>query len=204
MGIEFAIGAVAVALRGVTERAGAVVHEQQQLRVHEAIQTQLQRDREARYANIASTVGPVLAGLSDGRLDPSDESVQRVCAIEAARMRRLFAENDESGAPLLHELRACADLAERNGVQVTMEASGSGTMLPLAKRRLLTDPVLVVLAVATESARITVTDHESSVTVSVVADVPGDAPMPGPSDGIQLDCVRRGSLVWLEVTLTRH
>jgi hypothetical protein len=204
VGIEFAIGAVAVVLRGVTKRAGAIVHEQEQLRVHEAIQTQLQRDREARYANVASTAGPVLAGLSDGRLDPSDESVRRTCAVEAARMRRLFAENDESDAPLLHELRACADLAERNGVQVALEASGSGTMLPLVKRRLLTDPVLAVLAVATESARITVTDHDSSVTVSVVADVPGDASMPGPSAGIQLDCVRRGSLAWLEVTLTRQ
>jgi hypothetical protein len=204
MGIEFAVGAVAVALRGVTERAGAVVHEQQQLRVHEAIQAQLHRDREARYANVAGTAGPVLAGLADGRLDPSDESVRRTCAIEAARMRRLFAENDESSAPLLHELRACADLAERNGVQVTMEVSGSGTTLPLAKRRLLTDPVLAILTVATQSARITVTDHDSSVTVSVVADAPGDAPMPGPSDGIQLDCVRRGNLVWLEVTLTRQ
>lgn len=204
MGIEFAIGAVAVALQGVTQRAGAVVHEQEQLRMHEAIQTQLQHDREARYADIADTAAPVLAGLADGRFDPSDETVRRTCTIEAARMRRLFAENDESGAPLLHELRACADLAERNGVQVTMEVSGSGTPLSLAERRRLTDPVLALLAVATESARITVTDHDSSVTVSVVADVPGDASMPGPSDGIQLDCVRGGSSVWVEATLAKQ
>jgi hypothetical protein len=203
MGIEIAVGSVAKALRGVTKRAAAIVIEQERLRMHDAVQTQLQHDREARYADLASTAAPLLAGIASGELDPSCPAVRRACATEASRMRRLFAESDDVAAPLLHELRACADMAERNGVQVAVEVSGRGVQLSSLQRRLLTDPALAVLAVATGSARVTVTELASSVTVSVVAEVPGDAALPGGSDGIAVDCVRRGDSVWLEATLTR-
>lgn len=203
MGLEIGIGSVAKALRRVTKRAAAIVIEQERLRMHDAVQTQLQHDREARYADLASTAAPLLAGIASGELDPASPAVRRACATEASRMRRLFAESDDVAAPLLHELRACADMAERNGVQVAVEISGRGVQLSPLQRRLLTDPALAVLAVATGSARVTVTELASSVTVSVVAEVPGDAALPRGPDGIAVDCVRRGDSVWLEATLTR-
>ena len=39
-------------------------------------------------------------------------------------MRRLFAETDMVTNPLLHELRHCADIADRKGVVVELDARG--------------------------------------------------------------------------------
>src|SRR5207244_3185595 len=103
-------------------------------------------DRGRRYREVATTAGPLLSGLADGTLDPANPDVVRRCAIEAARMRRLFADSDDRGDRLLHEVRACVDLAERRGVAVDVISDGSWPELPREVRHALTDGPMQVLS----------------------------------------------------------
>ncbi|MFS8197648.1 hypothetical protein ACLVWQ_03075 [Streptomyces sp. CWNU-52B] len=139
-------------------------------------------ERQRRYDYLRDRVEPLLLGLAEGRLDPADDAVRRSTAIEAARLRRLFAETDDTTHPLLHELRACADIAERRDVDVTLISYGVLPPVPVPVRRALTEVPLVVLASAKARARLTVVAHPAEIVVSVVADAqPGtrlDAPSP--------------------------
>jgi hypothetical protein len=143
---------------------------------------QVHNDRQRRYGEIGQAVRELLGGLA-GALDPADPQVQRRCAVEASRLRRLIAEHDDSPDPLLHELRACADLAERRQVVVSLEAAGTPPKLPLPIRRALTDPTMHLLAAARTHARVTVFSAADGreVEVSVVAD--GRSSPPSTSDG---------------------
>lgn len=101
--------------------------------------------------------------------DPGDAEVRTQCAVEAARLRRLMAESDDSATPLLHELHASVDVAERRGVAVDIEVAGLLPDVPSSVRRAITDTVIAVLATAREHARITVTGGADAVVVSLVA-----------------------------------
>ncbi len=136
--------------------------------------------RRERYRTIRDGARGVLAGLAAGTLDPAADGVRQRCAVEAARLRRLLAENDDVPEPLLHELRACADIAERRGVEVELVAVGRVPDLPAVTRRRLAEPPISVLASARSHARITVAALPDDVAVSVVADTRGGA---GDSDG---------------------
>lgn len=130
--------------------------------------------RQQRYADVRDRVEPLLRGLADRSVDPTDPEVRRTAGVEAARLRRLFAETDDTPDPLLHELRSCADLAERRGVDVTFLTYGMLPDVPQAARRRLTEVVLLVLVSATTRARLTVVADDAEVVVSVTADAPAD------------------------------
>lgn len=150
----------------------AAVRDRERLRTVEVVAERLHHDRQGRYAGLDTV--PLLTGLAAGVLDPADERVRTRCAVEAGRMRRLFAEQDEVPDPLMHELRACVDTAERRGLTVYLGQCGRWPQPPLSARRALTEPVLALLATARSHARITVLGSPAAVTVSVVAD--GDPP----------------------------
>nr|MDT0661133.1 hypothetical protein [Micromonospora sp. DSM 115978] len=138
---------------------------------NEAIHT----GRRRRYREVRERIQPLLRGLADRTLDPNDPEVRRAAGVEAARLRRLFAETDDTPDPLLHELRACADLAERRGLDLTFVHYGDLPEVPVSTRRFLTDVVLLVLAAAEGRARITTVAQPTGVVVSVLADAPADA-----------------------------
>jgi hypothetical protein len=134
-----------------------------------------QQDRRERLAIVTRAAGAVLADLARGRADPADPDVQRRAALAAARLRRLIAESDDVPDPLLHELRACVDVAERQGVAVDLVAVGQVPPLPVPVRRLLAEPLAAVLAGARGWARLTVVANDDEVVVSLTtpdADVP--------------------------------
>ena len=83
-------------------------------------------------------------------------------------MRRLIAESDDVPDPLLHELRAAVDLAERNGLPIDLVTIGSPPPLPVETRRRLADPLTAVLAGARDWARLTVVAQPDEVVVSLV------------------------------------
>ncbi|WP_328343632.1 hypothetical protein [Micromonospora sp. NBC_00421] len=143
-------------------------------------------DRRTRLALVGGAAEQVLAELADGRADPTDPFVQRRCVLAATRLRRLIAESDDVPDPLLHELRAAADLAERNGLPIELIAIGTPPPLPVEVRRRLADPLAAALAAATGWARLTVVAGPDEVAVSLVApDVggPGTADAPGAQPG---------------------
>lgn len=126
------------------------------------------RERRDRLALVGAAAGRVLGDLAAGQADPDDPEVQRRCMLAAARLRRLIAESDDVPDPLLHELRAAADLAERNGLPIDLVTIGSPPPLPVEIRRRLADPLTGVLADARGWARLTVVSGPDEVVISLV------------------------------------
>ncbi|WP_176611277.1 hypothetical protein [Actinomadura sp. WMMB 499] len=154
------------AARNATETAGRQAAGRARAAAEEAVHA----ERRRRYEYLRTRVRPVLHGLATGRMDPGDDAVRHRVALEAARLRRLFAETDDTPHPLLHELRACADVAERRGVAVTLLGYGDVPPLSAAARRALAEGPLLVLAAAATWARVTVVAGRGEVVVGVVAD----------------------------------
>jgi hypothetical protein len=142
----------------------------EQARTGAEVASRLHSDRVARYRELSTTTVPLLAGLAAGTLDPAADDVRRSCAIEAARMRRLFADTAAVPDPLVHHLLACLDLAERRGVAVTFAVRGDAVPVPRAVRLALTEAAAAALATARHKARVTLVRADATITVSVVSD----------------------------------
>jgi hypothetical protein len=160
--------------------------------------------RLLRYRQVRERVEPLLRGLADGSLDPSDDTVRRATGLEAARLRRLFAETDDTPDPLLHELRASADLAERRGLDVSFVHYGQPPEIPLVVRRFLAEVPLVVLNSAATWARLTTLADTGEVIVSVVADAPPDV-LSDMRGAVPLSVVfdQEESQLWVEIRWNR-
>jgi hypothetical protein len=156
-------------------------------------------ERRRRYRYMRDRIAPLLRDLAEGRAHPGDDAVRRSSAIEAARLRRLFAETEDAAHPLLHELRACADVAERRDVDVTFVCYGELPDVPVAVRRRLTEGPLLALASAEVSARVTVVATAGEVTVSVVADAAAPVvPHTSGSADTSVMFDEKENLLWLE------
>ncbi|WP_307813914.1 hypothetical protein [Micromonospora luteifusca] len=167
------------------------------------------RERRDRLALVGSAAGRVLGELAAGQVDPGDPEVQRRCVLAAARLRRLIAESDDVPDPLLHELRAAADLAERNGLPIDLVTIGTPPPLPVEIRRRLADPLNGILADARGWARLTVVSGPNEVVVSLVTpDREGPeatGPPHGEHDDGQVEHLyeRDGSIRWAQTQWRR-
>jgi signal transduction histidine kinase len=168
--LQLGLALVVGALDATARRAAAAAEQQATVRRRAEVAEALHRSRLDRYQTVRRSVVPLLVGLARGELDPADRRTQRRCAIEGSRLRRLFAETDDVPDPLLHELRACADIAYSRGVLVDMQVVGELPELSLPVRRALTEAPLHVLAGAQRQARVTVLGRSDEVAVSVLAD----------------------------------
>ncbi|WP_406046502.1 hypothetical protein [Micromonospora sp. NBC_00898] len=165
-------------------------------------------DRRARLALVSGTAEEVLAALAAGHADPADPEVRRRCVLAAARLRRLIAESDDVPDPLLHELRAAADLAERNGLPIELIAIGVPPDLPVEVRRRLGDPLTAALADARRWARLTVVAGADEVVVSLVTpdhDGPDSTGPPGADEAGPVEHVheRDGEIRWTQTRWRR-
>lgn len=160
------------------------------------------QERQQRLRLIGQTAGAVLAELADGRADPADPAVQRCCAREASRLRRLIAESDDVPDPLLHELRACVDVVERNGLPIEFVVIGTPPPLPVEIRRRLAEPHTATLSAARQWARLTVLAGPDEVVVSVttpgVAGEAVPAVLSAAGDSVQYTYERDEELVWTQ------
>jgi hypothetical protein len=198
VGFPLAGAVAATALRSIARAAEDAAHQAEQVRLAEAIADGLHERRRQRFANIYNTTVPLLHGLASKSLDPHDDSVQRRCAIEAARMRRLFAEIDVVPNPLVHELRHCADVADRKGILVELDSRGHWPDPPLEIRRALTEAPLAALATARSWARVTVVGTDELLSVSVIADC-GQIDLPTIAvDGAQIKTILDHDILWVE------
>jgi hypothetical protein len=198
LGYELPFVAAAMVLRTFSTNAATLARRAAALKTAEEVAVYIQEDRKARYAELADTTVPLLAELAAGTNDLTDERVRARYAAEAARMRRLFAESDDVPDPLLHELQACLDLAERKGITVHLDTWGERPVPPVEVRRALTEPVVRTLASAMSSARVTLIGAEDKVTVSVVADSSGTVALDDSS--VSVTSMSEGDLVWVEAT----
>ena len=122
--IQVALAAGGRTLEAVAQRAYEARSALAEAATARAAAERVHADRQRRYREIGQAVRELLSDLAAGRLDTADPQVQRRCAVEAARLRRLIAEHDDTPDPLIHELRACADVAERRGVAVSLHTAG--------------------------------------------------------------------------------
>ena len=197
-GLPLCVAVVAAVLGRIGTAASRAARELERVRTAEEVAAAAHRRRAQRFAELAGTTVPLLQGLADGSLLPSDPVVRRGCAIEAARMRRLFAETDTVENPLLHELRHCADIADRKGVEVELAARGRWSVPPVAVRRDLTDAALTALATADSWARVTVVGDDGLVSVSVVADCAESTPPAPATPDVRVETFGAGGTVWME------
>ena len=176
VGAQLLFGTSAFIIQNIATDAERLAADRARARTDETIAEEVLADKRRRTEQIAATATPLLRDLSDGRLSPDDPEVRRRSMIEAGRLRRLMAEAEQAGDPLGHELRACVDLAERAGVRVDVAYRGSGPEPGLEVRRLLTEPIIEVLAGAYSRARVTVDGNDRELVVSALADLaPGRA-----------------------------
>ncbi|MFJ8842825.1 sensor histidine kinase [Streptomyces cyaneofuscatus] len=212
-GLQFAIGALMThLLRDTAPAAGSAAAREEELRTRERIHEHLQSDHKERYRALTATTVPLLVGLGHGVLSPHDEEVRLRCGVEGARMRRLFAEGDAVADPLLNELRACVEVAEHQGVTVSLAVRGLPGEVPVEIRRELIDPVAVTLGRTRSTARVTVVWTAGAVRVSVVgvdcaderteaAAVPAQRRAAAPH--VSVVRTRRGESVWAEASWSR-
>ncbi|MFD2767529.1 hypothetical protein [Micromonospora eburnea] len=151
--------------------------------------------RAERFQTLRRATAPILAELAAGA-DPAEPGMRHRCAVGAARLRRLIAETDDNPEPLLHEVRACADVAERRGVMVSLNAVGVLPVPPVAVRRALTEAPIEVLSGARTYARVTVVGTDAGVVLSVIADAPDVAVHP--HSEVAIDQHRENGRIWIE------
>jgi hypothetical protein len=212
-GIQVAISVAARTLHVPAQQAADAATREADARARQAVADRIRGARQARWQELRVTAEPLLRGLAAGTADPADLAVQRACAVEAARLRRLFAEGDDTPDPLVHELHACADVAQRRGVAVDIETTAHfpgaelpsaelpGTQLPAVPpegRRAITDLAITVLVNAISRVRVTVNRTVDGVIVSLVCDSPADPDLPSALAGLVVDSQRDGHSLWVE------
>lgn len=197
-GIQLAVWVAARALDVTARQAADAAEHQAALGARKLIADRVHAARRSRWQAVHGALEPLLAGLARGPADPGDPGVRARCAVEAARLRRLIAESDDSPDPLIHELHASADIAQRRGVAVDVEAAGVIPVVPLEARRAITDVAIVALTAAASRARITITAAGGGVAVSFVTDAPVGSPVPAAAPGLAVDAQRDQENLWLE------
>jgi hypothetical protein len=159
--------------------AALAAAERDAARTREELARQREQDLRAGFEGQLGAVLPLLADIADEVVSVADEPTRLRCSVAAVQLRRLFAENDDVPDPLLHELTACVDVAERRGVVVSLAVSGTATPVPTEVRRELVTPMAQALAAAGGRAKVTLLRTATEVRVAVVADAPGELPRPG-------------------------
>lgn len=206
-GFQLAVGAGGAALDRVADTATGAARRQAAAVTAEEVARQLHDDREERYGRLRESVLPLLRGIGEGTLSPADLDVQRRAALEAARLRRLFAEESDVADLLAADLGLLVDVVEQRGIEVQFSATGHRTVPPPAARRALVDAVAPALVAARRSARVTVSAAGTGVLVSVVSDVavadagPAEA-APDVSPEISTVVVGTEQQTWMEVRWT--
>ena len=170
-GFQLAVGAGGAALDRVADTATEAARRQAATVTAEEVARQLHDDREERYGRLRESVLPLLRGIGEGTLSPAEPDVQRRAALEAARLRRLFAEESDVVDLLAVELGSLVDVVEQRGTEVQFSATGKRTVPSPATRTALVDAVAPALLAARRFARVTVSTAGTGVLVSVVSDV---------------------------------
>ncbi|MEV0795585.1 hypothetical protein [Kribbella sp. NPDC050459] len=206
-GFQLSVGVLLTRmLHGTAPAAGTAAVREEELRTAERVHEDMQREHKERYRALTMTTVPLLVGLGHGGLSPHDEEVRLRCGVEAARMRRLFAESDAVSDQLLNELRACVEVAEHRGLRVSLAVRGRPGALPVAVRRGLVDPIAVVLGRARSTARVTVVWTTGRVRVSVVGEDYADGPDEDepPRADVTVAATTYGTSRWIETAWRRE
>ncbi len=164
----------------------------------------LRRDHRARHRQLSTTLVPLLHRLAQETDPAADPALQAACVIESARLRRMFGGNDQSGHPLVEELRPVIDAAEHRGVAVALHVSGElPTLTPADRTRLLSAPVTLLTAARTR-ARVVFTGptpEQPFPTISIVCDCDDTVRATATTIAPNSDIITDEQLTWATFTL---
>jgi hypothetical protein len=197
-GAQVAVAAGVRALGLAASQAAAAAQREHAARERAATAEIVQAARHARWLALQESAVPLVAQLAGGTADPGEPQVRVSCAVQAARLRRLLAEGDEVTGPLVHELHASADVAERRGVAVEIETAGPLPPVPGPARRVITDAAIAILTAARSRARITLASVAAGIAVSFVADTGAVVMLPAIGNGVSIDQQQDGAMLWAE------
>jgi len=186
------------ALQAAADWTAAASAAQAEIHTERRAAGEVHRTRLRRFHALQQTAGHFLAGLADRSARPGDPAVQRRCAIEAARLRRLFLETDDLPDPLVDDIWACADVADRKGIVVDMAVVGDLPTVPADVRKALVEPAGELLAAARTRARITLAGLGDQVVVSVIADTDLTEVTATDTARVTVNCHREGDRLWVE------
>lgn len=167
VGFQLGIAVSTVLVRAIAAASAKASGTEERLRIQTESASAAEGNRARRYADLQVATIPLLAGLAGGDLDPRDPDVRRRCALEAARMRRLFCETEAVDDRLVHELGAVIDIAERHGASVQLSVRGSPVEVSRPVRHDLLTPITDVLLASGSDARVTVLYTPGRVQLSV-------------------------------------
>ena len=196
-GTSFQVG-VLVITRVLHRDAGLAAEaaaEHDAARTREELARQREQDLKAGFEGQLGALLPLLADLADEQVSVADQTTRLRCSVAAVQLRRLFAENDDVPDPLLHELTACVDVAERRGVVVSLAVSGTATPVPTEVRRELVAPMAQALAVAHGRAKVSLLRTADEVRVAVVADAQETLPAPASPVAVTVETSVHSGLV---------
>jgi hypothetical protein len=197
-GAQVAVAAGVRALDLAAGQAATAAQSEHAARERAATAEIIRAARHARWLTLQEDAVPLITELAAGVADPGDEQVRVRCAVQAARLRRLLAEGDDVSGPLVHELHASADMAERRGVAVEIETAGPLPQVPGAARRVITDAAIAILTAARSQARITLATVTTGIAVSFVADTGVAVALPAASAGVAVEQQQDGGMLWAE------
>ncbi|RZQ64818.1 hypothetical protein [Amycolatopsis suaedae] len=197
-GFQVGVAMSALAVRRISASAAQRSLRLEAAAVAEEAAAAAARNRAWRYADLQTTTIPLLEGFARNELDPRDPGVRHRCAVEAARMRRLFGENDKVDDRLVHDLGAIIDVAERLGASVHLSVRGTPLTVPERVRHQLVAPVSEAVVSARSAVRLTVMYTPDRVRIGVRCAATDPSPAPG-ADVEVTRSVRDGQL-WLEVS----
>ena len=201
-GAQVAVAAGVRALNVAADHAAAATASEHAARERAATAELIQASRHARWLTLQESAVPLVAELAAETADPGDAQVRIRCAVQAARLRRLLAEGDEVPGPLVHELHASADVAERRGVAVEIETAGPLPPVPGPARRVITDAAIAILTDARSQARITLAAVAAGIAVSFVADTGAVVRLPAAGAGVAIEHQQDGGMLWAEARWT--
>lgn len=195
---QLAVVVVVRALHRGARQVGEAAAERDRIAIRQALGEQRALDHRLRFAGQLGATLPLLAGMADGTLDPRTPGTRRRILLAATQLRRLFAENDDVPDPLVHELSACVDVAERRGLAVSLAVSGETVPVPVPVRRELTGPVITALSAARSQARVSLLRTEEEVRVAVVADAGIADLITTDALGVEVSWYAHGEQMWME------
>ena len=195
---QLAVVLVVRVLHRGARQAGEVAAERDRLTTRQALAEQRGLDHRLRFAGQLGATLPLLAGMADGTLDPRALATRQRVALAATQLRRLFAENDDVPDPLVHELSACVDVAERRGLTVSLAVSGETVLMPTVVRRELTGPVITALSAARSRVKVSLLRTDDEVRVAVFADAGTADFATSDSLGVDVAWYAHGEQMWME------
>ncbi|WP_157239596.1 hypothetical protein [Catenuloplanes japonicus] len=193
--LQLGFSFTASGVRQIASSAAESALAQAEVADRRAVAEAVHQARVARYVDIRDDIRHLLIELAEGA-DPADPLVQQRCRAGAARLRRLLSETDDVPDPLLHGLRAGADVAERRGVEVSLVRVGTLPDLTVETCRALSEAPIEALSNAATWARVTVVGSGEEVVVSVIGDMP-DSPI-APRSGVEITAHTEGERRWIE------